>query len=401
MKYLTLLVIILPVFWGCQEKSIDSRISIGTIDSVYSDVLKEQRRIWVYVPEPKPHIDSKSVRYPVIYLLDGNAHFHSVTGMLQQLTSNQLMPECIVVAIPNTDRSRDLTPSHSEKMTDGSKADFLKTTGGGENFTRFIETELIPVIEKKYPTAPYRILIGHSFGGLFAMNTIIHHPQLFHAYISIDPSMWWDDQKLLRHTDSVVHNMDLRGRALFVSIANTMNLGMDTVQMKTDTASSTLHIRSIFELSNVLKRARATGLRFGAKYYNDDSHGSVPLISEYDGLRFFFDFYKPKINFDDLTAANLTDHFKLVSSRMNYPCLPPEDFVNELGYYLVFQKKYDKAYDFFKMNMENYPSSQNTYDAMGDFYLARGDSAMARGSFEKALSIEDRPATRKKFESLK
>ncbi len=91
----------------------NNQVSIGTIDSLQSRILNEQRKVWIYVPDSwKP---GSTQRYPVVYLLDGNGHFFSVVGMIQQLSQvngNTICPEMIVVGIPNTDRTRDLTPSH-------------------------------------------------------------------------------------------------------------------------------------------------------------------------------------------------------------------------------------------------------------------------------------------------
>src|SRR6201999_1400890 len=98
-------------------------------------------------------------------------------------------------------------------------------TGGGENFTAFIEKELMPHIDSLYPTAPYRILIGHSLGGLMVINTMVNHPNLFSAYIAIDPSMWWDDRKLLQQTATVLTREKFTGKTLFLAIANTMPAG--------------------------------------------------------------------------------------------------------------------------------------------------------------------------------
>ncbi|HEX3386461.1 MAG TPA: alpha/beta hydrolase-fold protein, partial [Mucilaginibacter sp.] len=89
---------------------------------------------------------------------------------------------------PNTNRMRDLTPTNVPPD---------KSSGGGEKFTDFIKTELMPHIDSIYPTASYKMLIGHSLGGLMAINTLINHPEMFNAYVAIDPSMWWDDRKLL------------------------------------------------------------------------------------------------------------------------------------------------------------------------------------------------------------
>src|SRR6185369_3299172 len=98
-----------------------------------------------------------SQRYPVVYLLDGDAHFPSVVGLVQQLSQvngNTVVPEMIVVAIPNTDRTRDLTPTHVSTDAPFMDSNFARTSGGGENFISFIEKELMPHIDSVYPTQP-------------------------------------------------------------------------------------------------------------------------------------------------------------------------------------------------------------------------------------------------------
>ncbi|HWA33886.1 MAG TPA: alpha/beta hydrolase-fold protein [Cyclobacteriaceae bacterium] len=396
---LSISIIVLFAVFACSEKKkevTDRRITIGFKDSLHSNILNENREIWIYQPaELKP-----GEKCPVVYLLDGDWHFHPITGMIAQLADNSLIPRLILVGIKNTDRSRDLTPTHATKMPDGSEPDFLKTTGGGENFTRFIETELMPYIEAKYPVAPYKILIGHSFGGLFAMNTLIHHPNLFNAYISIDPSMWWDEGRLLHQTDSALNVAKLDGRILFLAVANTMTPGMDTARVVKDTASTHSHIRSILELAKLTGAKRANGLRARSKYYHDDDHGSVPFISEYDGLRFIFDYYKLKADWDQLTPIALTEHFNKISERLGYSISPPERQVDNMGHYFLRDKKLDKAQGFFELNLKNYPNSPSASDSMGDLLLAKNDTIRAMEFFKKSLAIEDRPVTRKKLDAL-
>jgi predicted alpha/beta superfamily hydrolase len=157
-------------------------LNFGVIDSIHSDILDENRKIWIYSPP------DTTQKYPLLVLLDGDAHYFSVAGMIHQLSTingNTIYPEMVVVAIPNTDRTRDLTPYHVPHIF-GDTA-FAKTSGGGENFTKFIEKELLPFVDKKYPTSPHRTLVGHSFGGLFVVNTLVHHPGLFTNYLAIDP----------------------------------------------------------------------------------------------------------------------------------------------------------------------------------------------------------------------
>ncbi|HMG68874.1 MAG TPA: alpha/beta hydrolase-fold protein, partial [Chitinophagaceae bacterium] len=179
----------------------DNKIVLGNIESINSGILHEKRKIWIYIPDSYKNNPSTSQRFPVVYLLDGDAHFYSVVGMIQQLSSvngNSICPEMIVVGIPNTDRTRDLTPTHVAADPPFLDSNSSKNSGGGEQFTSFIEKELMPHIDSLYPTNSFKMLIGHSFGGLMVINTLMHHPKLFNAYVAIDPSMWWDDKKLLK-----------------------------------------------------------------------------------------------------------------------------------------------------------------------------------------------------------
>lgn len=90
----------------------------------------------------------------------------------------------------------------------------------------FIEKELIPYIDASYHTQPYRMLIGHSFGGLTVINTLIHHKDIFNSYISIDPSMWWDHERLLKESQAALKSVSFEGKSLYLGIANTMEDGM-------------------------------------------------------------------------------------------------------------------------------------------------------------------------------
>ena len=111
----------------------DNSLVIGNIDSIYSSILNEKRAVWVHVPSTTTStIFSAQDRYPVIYLLDGDAHFYSVVGLMHQLSQvngNTICPEMMVVGIPNTDRTRDLTPTHSDFGLDGDST-FLKPLAG-------------------------------------------------------------------------------------------------------------------------------------------------------------------------------------------------------------------------------------------------------------------------------
>jgi len=390
------------------DKSSADPIIIGHTDSLHSEILDETRNIWVHVPdEAQGDIYGKST-YPVLYLLDGPDHFHAVTGLLKNLGGNATVPKMVVVAIPNTDRTRDLTPSHVDEMFGDSS--FVKTSGGGDQFMEFMEKELIPYVEDKYPVTGYRTFVGHSFGGLAAVYALFSRPQLFSNYVAIDPSMWWDDWLLVKETDQVLEGNKLEGKALFLGVANTMEEGMELDRVREDTARSTNHIRSILSFIEKLENKQDSPLEFGWEYYEDDDHGSVPLITEYDALRFLFpwyrlkglnDFFQEDVEDDPaelLTAIN--EHYKQVSERFGYQVPPAEPDVNSLGYNFITMNKPAMARAMFELNIKNYPESANVYDSMGDFYMDQGDTLQAIGQFKKALELGDSPFTKEKLSQL-
>jgi len=161
-------------------------INIGFKDKLYSHTLNETREFWVSLPNSYYEEGASYKKYPLLIVLDGNVHFKSVTGMVNYMSSgyngNLRIPEMIVVAIQNVNRRRDFTP---DKIITTRKND----SGGGENFLSFIEEELIPELDKKYRTVPYRILFGHSLGGLFATHAYMKEQTLFNSFIAVDPSL--------------------------------------------------------------------------------------------------------------------------------------------------------------------------------------------------------------------
>lgn len=408
MKYSLLLFVCIIVITTLHAQN-DGKIVLGKKDSVYSEILKEKREVWIYTPYPSDAPAPKSKRYPVIYLLDGDGHFESVVGIVQQLSQvngNSVLPEMIIVAIPNTDRTRDLTPTHIDADPPMMDSNFSRNTGGGEKFTAFMEKELMPHIDSALPTRPFKVLIGHSFGGLTVMNILTNHANLFNAYIAIDPSMWYDKNRFLKTTQTKLSAQKFDNRTLYLGIANTMSKEMTLEKMYKDTTSATRHIRSIFTLDRFIKSKPGIGLRYASKYYPNDDHSSSPLITEYDGLRFIFNWYKIDLGITDYLdstaplAKKMTTHYKNVSSKFGYEVLPSEEEVNGWGYMMLGQKQFKKAGDLFELNMANYPESGNTYDSYADFLVSKKDTAAALKFYQKAMSKGFSEETQQKINRL-
>src|SRR5579862_4256207 len=184
--------------------------------TIHSIVLNEDRVIWVRVPSG--YEQSKN-QFPVLYLTDGPGHINEIGNSIDFLVDNQRMPPLIVVGIANTDRTRDLTPSHSDAKDSAGK-ETLPTSGGGDRFFDFIHTELMPEIEKRYRTAPYRVFAGHSLGGLMAIHILTSRPDMFQAYIAVSPSRWWEKQTTLHQAQAFFAAHDELNRTLFFSLGS-------------------------------------------------------------------------------------------------------------------------------------------------------------------------------------
>ena len=376
----------------------ENEIRIGIVDSIYSDILKEKRQIWVSIPRGA---EDSQKKFPVMYVLDGSAHFYSTVGMLHQLSvanGNTILPEMIVVAIPNVNRTRDLTPS---------EVSYFPNSGGAENFSIFMEKELIPYINKKYPTTPYRTLIGHSWGGLFVLNTLIHHSKSFDNYVTIDPSIRWDNLNFFKETSQILRNEKFDKKSLYLAVANRLPKGLDLGSVAYDTLKSSEHMRTILQFSKVCNEA--SGLNFNWNFYAKDNHNGVPFIGMYDALRFLFKWY----NFDEeilfwegqnMSVKELIDlitlHFKNISNHFGYAFLPPEVLINRYGDIVMYEKWYDKAFALYDMNINNYPKSFLVYDAMGDFYRIQGKNKKAIIFYEKSLEITEMENVRRKLNDI-
>ena len=187
MKHFTkLLLLILSLYTNicyCQVQQEGSYLyNVGITDSIYSKNLSEYREYWVHLPNN--YSPNNKIEYPVLFVLDGGVHLNGVASILSYQTP-AYMPEMIVVGIANyQNRTRDLTPSEV-KMRRGFR---VRESGGAEIFTNFLKNELIPLIDEKYKTTNYRTIIGHSYGGLYVINTLVNHSELFANYIAIDPA---------------------------------------------------------------------------------------------------------------------------------------------------------------------------------------------------------------------
>ena len=377
----------------------NSPFTTGFEETIPSKILEQNRTLWIHIPNNNGGNKIKDRgHYPVIYLLDGSENFNTVVSITEHMNESGLCPPMIVVGILHSNRVSELTI--------GTDKELPGVVGGGEKFMSFVEKELIPYIDATYPTTTYKTFIGHSLGGLTVMNTFLHKPALFNAYVSLDGSLWWDNQKLVKEAKTILPTQNYKGKALFMAMANRLERGVDTLSVQKDTSGSTALIRSNLEFIKDLSKNKKNQLRFKYKYYENDNHPSVRLVGEYDALRFIFEFYKLKIYDSELKNPDfkldslLAAHYKNVSEQMGYIVKPDESQVNNLGYQMMGTKQFTKAETLFKLNITNNPGSGNCYDSLGDLYLEKGDKTKAIESFKKALTLKEIPETKEKLQKL-
>ena len=192
-------------------------ITIGETIQIQSKIMGEERTILVSTPRG---YEQNSERFPALYMTDGPAHFLHTRGTVDFLNQNGLMPQVIIVAVTNTDRNRDLTPTNSAIIQgDGSKRE-LPTSGGASKFLDFFADELFGYIDSNYRTSPYRLFSGHSFGGLFALNATFTRPDLIQAVLAVSPNLLWDEEFSLRQAQAFFADRSEFKATLFVAMAN-------------------------------------------------------------------------------------------------------------------------------------------------------------------------------------
>jgi len=365
--------IVLCWFWigarlsGQGAAPADSLVTIGIRYSIHSTILDEDRPYWVHAPGRSA--TNRNDHWPVIVVLDGNAHFHHVTGVTTFLARNGRMPPAYVVAVPNTNRRRDLTPAAQHDTT-------LQGVGGADRMLDFLTDELLPEIDQRYATTPYRILVGHSLGGLVAMYAWISRPDAFQAYVAASPSLWWDRERL---TDSLTARL-ADGAALPGWFYATMG------ELEPDS----LMLSPFRRAEHVLDAGASPTMEWQFTELANEDHGTTPHRSVYDGLQVIFHrWWLPLDSMVALGVPGLDRHYRDVFHYYRFPeQSTPEVALNTLGYLLMsdtLSTRYAQALDVFRTNAQRFPRSANVYDSLGDAYLTLGHKTAALACFAAAV----------------
>jgi predicted alpha/beta superfamily hydrolase len=361
------------------SEDIKNNISIGKRYTIHSTLLGEDRTLFVSLPQSYKD-RHKYTRYPVLYLLDGEKYFHSFTGAVKQLSSDATphIPEMIVVGIKSQQRVKDSSPTRSLIGASGKIEKQYEVSGGANKFLSFMKTELIPYIENTYSTSEYRILTGYSFTGLPVIHALFTMPETFNAYIAIDPSWFWDDFILEKRAKHFVENYKLSNRELFVAVhSNPYPADMFPLQ------------KNALSLIDIFNNSELKGLSWGYKIYKDETHHSMPMISLYGALKHIFRGYRASLDTLYKNPLKLEFQYKKLSKRLGAQIFPQEGLMNFFGnQFLNNYNDVEKAITYFELNANNYPSSPNAWESLGDAYTKKGDKVKAKIYYRKSMKLK-------------
>ena len=259
-------------------------LSIGERVSIESDIFDESRELLVYFP-PSYYLHENE-KYPVLYMVDADYNFHYVTGLIELLSSiSENIPEMLVVGF-----SSKGTATYRKQ----SKPPYaVKDKGTADITLNFFEKELIPYIEQNYKVNNYKILAGHSIGGLFSTYAMLNKDQLFDAFIAISPSLWWEDEAVKRVTGDKFRDKQQNKANYYITLANEKGMG----------------VHGFVELLQS-KGPRSLELHF--KHFPDESHGTVGLPSYRWALQDLFKDFRVKDKYfkDALAVKNYAELVK-------------------------------------------------------------------------------------------
>ena len=327
---------------------------------IESGILDESRAISIYLPDDYNY---SKVKYPVLYLLDGGAHLQHASAAADYLSVRGLIPDIIVVAIHNIDRSRDFSPVH---------VDNIPTSGGAEKFLDFLDQELVPYLDENFRTAGFNILLGHSFGGTFIGYTLLAKPRLFDAYLAVSP--------YLMYADNLVVTM----------AAEKLKPFKETKYFYMTVGNEEQYFETLEEYAIIMKEKAGESVDFKYVKMLEEDHGTTPYYTVFSGLKFIFIGWQLPREMLQADLEAIDKHFMTISKRYGIKVETPELVINALGYRYLQEEDYENAISAFKTNVERYPESANVYDSLGEAYENHGDKEKAAKNYEKAVILGEK-----------
>lgn len=261
----------LPVAAQTPEPPASEPLVMGETFTLPSAVMEADRRITVRVPGG--YGEDADRRYPVVYVIDGGPEqdFPHLAGIAQSGEINWTFEPFILVGIETVDRRHEITPPAEDVAA--YEAELGSPPGGSAQFRRFIAEEVKPWIESHYRTDGHDAVIGESLAGLFVVETLFEQPDLFDDYISVSPSLWWNDMQFGREARRYLSALPQGQRRLYLTLAD----------------EGYLHAEGVGLLVQALQQDAPDGLQWlFVDSADSETHGSIYHGAALDAFRAFY-----------------------------------------------------------------------------------------------------------------
>ncbi|MCE7992810.1 MAG: hypothetical protein HEP71_12555 [Roseivirga sp.] len=356
MKQLVLIGFLLVLKLSLQSQTIDFGAGVRLVE-IDSKVLGEVRELLIYSPNFE---SGNNLKYPTLYVLDGRENMRLTLGIISNLVRANVIPEVNVVGINNYDydRLKDLTPA-----PDTLNNDF----GGADLFLRFLETELIPEAQKNLVNSKFRVLIGHSLGGLFSTYVLIREPDLFEGYLQIGSSYWFNEEAIPGALLS--ENVDdITNKALYFSLSNETDSkeGFDLLQRELPKKTKNV----LFE------------------YLENTDHVTGLTPAMFNGLQFVF---RDWGGWDKLYESNDFEGIKTkiayLSSEFDMDVRPQ---VPQLAFYArrnTEKGSFDRAIEVLTYLESFHPEHIMVLNFLGEAYQKKGENIKAKEIYQRSMKV--------------
>jgi predicted alpha/beta superfamily hydrolase len=369
-----LLVLCIMIHSGVVNAQNQSEINLlGEQTTLKSGFLGENVKLIIYLPE---NYHKSNKKYSVLYLLDGGFFINQAASAVQFLSNcpyiqKNLIPEFIVIGIETSDRNRDFTPTHMS-VYEGME---FPTSGGANTFFNFLKSELMPFVEKEYRTKPHRVLAGWSLGGLFTIHSYLTHPDDFTAYLAISPSLWWDNQIVVKQAESLIAADKLPDKKLTVTLGS-----LERGDMPNSVKDSFLPLM-------IKKSNKYT--QFQYLEIPNEGHNTAPFLGLYEGLKsLYYNWGFPQDILND--SSDCVDAYsQKLAHEYGYTGNDPSESYNFLMNLAVLQGKYDESLKIAKYLTKKNPKSSYALFNLGIMYYRIEDLESAISCFQKAIQKEE------------
>lgn len=349
-------------------------LGLGTQYIISSEVLGEERPIIIALPQGYEESDAN---YPVLYLLDGRGNIKHAVATAEMLAESGVVPPMIIVAIQSLNRARDLTPSQAGKNSYGSTGTSgIPQSGGAPKFLDFLENELIPYVESNFRTHPYRVLEGHSLGGLFSVFALMGKPDLFDAFIIQSPALWWNKEEMAEVGKTFFTENQELDKVIYFGIGGNEGWGMK---------------QELKRYVEVIESSMPKNLRWKHEEVGDEDHDEARLILNYYGMKYIFsDLKNLEIGAGNFKAeAFLEAENQLMNQYGKLAKRPPMKYVS-LYSSLIEQDQISDAIIVLKRACEAYPNYVGLMANLSHLYEKTNQIQNAIEAYQLAIEISKR-----------